>query len=63
MPSITFASNCWEKDWDILLKTNFLDNKILRNEVTFTKKTLLINNVKNRGRKSKNTPKKLSTKE
>ena len=48
MPSITFATNCWEKDWDILLKTNFLENKILRNEATFTKKTLLINNVKNR---------------
>jgi hypothetical protein len=48
MPSITFATNCWEKDWDILLKTNFLENKILRNETTFTKKTLLINNVKNR---------------
>jgi hypothetical protein len=48
MPSLTFATNCWEKDWDILLKTNFLENKILRNETTFTKKTLLINNVKNR---------------
>ena len=48
MCSITFATNCWEKDWDILLKTNFLKNKILRNEYNFTKKVLLINNVKDR---------------
>jgi hypothetical protein len=38
MPSISFVTNCWEKDWDILLKTKFLENKILRNKVEFTKK-------------------------
>ena len=57
MPSITFATNCWEKDWEILLKTNFLENKILRNEVAFTKKTLIINNVKNREKVEANAKK------
>jgi hypothetical protein len=57
MPSITFCTNCWEKDWDILLKTNFLETKILRNEVAFTKKTLIINNVKNREKVEANAKK------
>jgi hypothetical protein len=48
LPSTTFITNCWENDWDILLKTNFLKNKILRNDWEFTKKTLIINNVKDR---------------
>ena len=48
MRSTTFITNCWERDWDILLKTNFLKNKIARNEWEFTKKILLINNVKDR---------------
>jgi hypothetical protein len=50
MPSITFVTNCWEKDWDILLKTRFLKNKIDRNNYQFTKKALVINNVKNRSK-------------
>jgi hypothetical protein len=48
MRSITFATNCWERDWDILLKTGFLKNKISRCQCTFSKKILLINNVKDR---------------
>jgi hypothetical protein len=48
MRSTTVITNCWENDWEILLKTNFLKNKILRNDWEFTKKTLLINNVKDR---------------
>jgi hypothetical protein len=48
MQSTTFITNCWENDWDIMLKTNFLKNKILRNDWEFTNKTLLINNVKDR---------------
>lgn len=43
MRSVTFATNCWEKDWDILLKTNFLEKKIIRNSYPFTKRILLIN--------------------
>lgn len=48
MPSVTFFTSCWERDWDILLKTRFLENKIARNAYEFTKKVLVINNVKNR---------------
>ena len=45
-PSVTFATNCWEKDWDILLKTNLLRNKIIRNNYQFGEKLLIINNVR-----------------
>jgi hypothetical protein len=53
MQSITFATSCWERDWDILLKTKFLQNKIERNDYEFAKKLLIINNVKNRGKVEK----------
>ncbi len=46
---MTFATSCWEHDWDILLKTNFLQNKIVRNAFDFSKKILVINNVNDRG--------------
>lgn len=48
MTSVTFATSCWERDWDILLRTKFLQNKIERNAYDFAKKTLIINNVNNR---------------
>jgi hypothetical protein len=48
LASVTFATSCWERDWDILLKTKFLQNKIERNDYDFTKKALIINNVNNR---------------
>jgi hypothetical protein len=48
MQSITFATSCWERDWDILLKTKFLQHKIQRNSYGFDKKMLVINNVKDR---------------
>jgi hypothetical protein len=46
--SVTFATSCWQRDWDILLRTKFLQNKINRNDYDFTKKMLIINNVKKR---------------
>ena len=48
-PSVTFATSCWKRDWDILLKTKFLQNKIARNVFDFSKKVLVINNVEDRG--------------
>ena len=48
MISVTFATSCWERDWDILLRTKFLQNKIERNAYDFAKKDLIINNVNNR---------------
>jgi|YelNatPaOPRAMG01_1025707.scaffolds.fasta_scaffold22364_3 hypothetical protein len=53
MGSVTFSTSCWEQDWDILLKTNFLKNKIERNNYAFTKKVLIINNVKDRAKVEK----------
>lgn len=53
MRSVTFATSCWERDWDILLRTKFLQNKIERNEYDFTKKVLIVNNVKDRSKVEK----------
>lgn len=55
MRSTTFITNCWERDYDILLKTNFLKNKIERNQHDFTKKILIINNVKDRKKVEKSS--------
>lgn len=43
--SVTFFTSCWAKDWEILLKTHYLENKIARNAYEFTDKVLMINNV------------------
>ncbi len=48
MPSVTFATSCWEKDWKKLLNTSFLEDKIKRNQFDFEKKILVINNVTRR---------------
>ena len=46
--SVTFATSCWEQDWNILLKTRFLQNKIQRNQYDFAETVLAINNVNDR---------------
>jgi hypothetical protein len=53
MASVTFATSCWERDWDILLRTKFLRNKIERNDYDFDKRVLIINNVNNRAKVEK----------
>jgi hypothetical protein len=53
MQTITFATSCWERDWDILLKTKFLKHKIERNQYAFAKRMLIINNVRNRAKVEK----------
>lgn len=45
---ISFVTNCWEKDWEILLKQGRLDKMISKNNFQFSKKILTINNVKDR---------------
>jgi hypothetical protein len=47
MTSVTFATKCWENDWEIILKTRLLENKILRNNYEFAKRVLIINNIRN----------------
>lgn len=43
--SVTFETKCWEDDWEILLRTKYLDNMIHRNNFRFDKRILYINNV------------------
>jgi hypothetical protein len=43
--SVTFETKCYEKDWEILLKTNRLEAMISRNQYDFTERILYINNV------------------
>lgn len=43
--SVTFETKCYEKDWEILLKTNRLEQMIERNCFDFSQQVLYINNV------------------
>lgn len=45
--TVTFETNCYEGDWEILLKTNRLKNMIRRNNFEFSERILYINNVSN----------------
>ena len=44
--SITFETKCWEQDWEILLKTDYLRNQIENCNYQFARRRLIINNVK-----------------
>lgn len=44
---ITFETKCYEKDWEILLKTDRLQRMIEFNQIAFKEKILYINNVNN----------------
>jgi hypothetical protein len=43
--AVTFETKCYEKDWEILLKTNRLELMIKRNCFDFAERILYINNV------------------
>lgn len=45
--SVTFATTCWERDYTILLEKGYLQEQIAKHCYTFSKKVLIINNVKN----------------
>jgi len=45
LPDVTFETKCYEKDWEILLKTGRLEQMISRNEFDFAARVLYINNV------------------
>jgi hypothetical protein len=45
--TIEFATTCYEKDWELMLKTNRLRNMIKACKHSFDKVTLYINNVDN----------------
>src|SRR6516164_8459926 len=43
---VTFETKCWERDWEILLKTDYLAEQIGRNDFAFANRLLFINNVR-----------------
>ena len=45
LPTVTFETKCYEKDWEILLKTGRLEEMIGRNCYDFVSRVLYINNV------------------
>ena len=42
---VTFVTSCYEKDWQIVLQTKRLEQMIVRNQFSFSRRILLINNV------------------
>lgn len=44
---VTFETKVYEKDWEYILKGNYLKEMILRNNYSFYKRIVLINNVSN----------------
>ena len=44
---IKIETKCWERDWEILLKTNRIEKLIEYNNYSFSTVSLLINNVNN----------------
>ena len=45
--TVTFETKVWEKDWDLIMKTPFLERTIDRCGDLVSKRVLYINNVKN----------------
>ncbi|WJS92960.1 hypothetical protein NYQ10_12770 [Flavobacterium johnsoniae] len=45
---VTFETKVWEKDWEYILKGNYLNKIIFNCNFNFSKKHVIINNVKNR---------------
>ncbi len=43
--NVTFETQCWEQDWEVLLKTDRLEQMIARNRFLFVERALVINNV------------------
>ena len=43
--TVTFETKCWEQDWEVLLKTDRLEQMIARNRFPFAERVLIINNV------------------
>jgi hypothetical protein len=46
LPQVSFATTCWEKDYEILLEKNYLKEVIQKHQFPFSEKILIINNVK-----------------
>lgn len=53
-PSVEFETKCWGGDWEYILKTDRLKKVIDRNDYSFARKTLYINNPSYDGRSYRN---------
>ncbi len=45
LPSVTFETKCWEQDWELICRTNRLQQIIEHLNFPFTERILMINNV------------------
>lgn len=45
---VTFETKVWDGDWEVILKTGYLEKMIARCNYNFQRKVLIVNNVKNR---------------
>jgi hypothetical protein len=45
---LTFETNCYENDWEFILKGNYLQQMIARCNYTFSQRVVMINNVQNK---------------
>lgn len=45
---VTYETKVWEKDWEYILKGNYLEKIIAANNYEFAKRHIIINNVKKR---------------
>lgn len=43
--SVAFVTSCWEANWEVMLKTDYLARMIDRNCYSFAERILIINNV------------------
>jgi len=57
---VDFETKCWEGDWEFLLKTTRLEKMIYNNDYKFSKKRLIINNIKEKTEVEKYARKKIS---
>ena len=57
---VDFETKCWEGDWEFLLKTTRLEKMIYNNDYKFSKKRLIINNIKEKTEIEKYARKKIS---
>ena len=45
---VTFETTVFEKDWEVILKTGYLEKMIARCNYNFSKKSIIVNNINNR---------------
>ena len=57
---LTFETKCYENDWEFILKGNHLQQMIARCNYPFSRRVVLINNVRNKKKVCAHADKKIS---